>query len=62
MFCRTVFSTSQSHWGRELSNNSWDGMLGAIIRDEADVGVAAFAMTSSRASVVNFLTPLMNGE
>jgi hypothetical protein len=37
-------------------------MIGAIVGNEADVGVAAFTMTTSRISAVKFLTPLMEGE
>ena len=34
-------------------------MIGDIVRNEADVGVAGFIMTSSRVSAVNFLTPIL---
>jgi hypothetical protein len=34
-------------------------MIGDIVRNEADVGVAGFTITSSRVSAVKFLTPLL---
>jgi len=36
-------------------------MIGAIVRNEADVGGAAFTMTAARMSAVKFLTPLVEG-
>jgi len=37
-------------------------MMGDIVRNAADVGVAAFTVTSSRMSAVKFLTPVMEGR
>jgi hypothetical protein len=37
-------------------------MIGDIVRNAADVGVAAFIVTSSRTSAVKFLTPVMEGR
>jgi len=37
-------------------------MIGDIVRNAADVGVAAFTVTSSRMSAVKFLTPVMQGR
>jgi hypothetical protein len=37
-------------------------MLGDIVKNAADVGVAAFTVTSSRISAVKFLTPVLEGK
>jgi hypothetical protein len=40
-------------------NGKWNGMIGVITRNEADVAVAAFSMSSFRIPVLDFLTPVM---
>uniref|UniRef100_A0A5K3F9E2 Glutamate receptor n=1 Tax=Mesocestoides corti TaxID=53468 RepID=A0A5K3F9E2_MESCO len=40
-------------------NGSWDGMVGELLRKEADIVVAPLTITSDRERVVDFTTPFM---
>ncbi|VEL10417.1 unnamed protein product [Protopolystoma xenopodis] len=40
-------------------NRSWSGMIGELVRQEADIAVAPLTITSSRERVVDFSTPFM---
>ena len=33
------------NWGSKQENGSWDGMVGMILRDEADIAVSSFFAT-----------------
>jgi hypothetical protein len=39
-------------------NGSWDGLIGRLIKDEADIALADFHMTAERLEVVDFLYTL----
>ncbi|XP_021957129.2 glutamate receptor ionotropic, kainate 2 isoform X2 [Folsomia candida] len=41
-------------------NGQWDGMVGEIVRGEADIALADLTVTSARQSVVDFTTPFMH--
>ena len=45
--------------GKELPDGSWNGMLGMIMRGEADIAIADLTITSSREQVVDFSLPFM---
>ncbi|PSN34591.1 hypothetical protein C0J52_19840 [Blattella germanica] len=47
-------------WGVLLDNGTWTGMIGMVHRNEVEVGIGAFSMTSSRTNAVNFFVPLLN--
>jgi hypothetical protein len=40
-------------------NGKWNGMIGVITRNEADVAIAGFSMSQYRIPVLDFLTPLV---
>ncbi|CAG7727347.1 unnamed protein product [Allacma fusca] len=42
------------NWGASMENGTWDGMLGMIIRKEADIGAAGFSVTLERSRVIDF--------
>ncbi|KAJ4430946.1 hypothetical protein ANN_19539 [Periplaneta americana] len=44
-------------WGSLTSNNTWNGMVGMIVRGEAEMAITAFTMTKSRLAYVNFMAP-----
>ena len=44
---------------RENDRDEWTGMIGALVNDEADVGIAAFFITPSRGRVVAFGPSIM---
>lgn len=39
-------------------DGSWDGLIGRLIKDEADVALADFHMNAERLQAVNFLHTL----
>lgn len=47
-------------WGSLAHNGSWNGMMGMIVRGEAEIAVAEFTMTALRAEAVDFTVPLIN--
>lgn len=48
-------------YGSKLANDqSWNGMIGELVRHEADLAVAPLTITSQRESVVDFSKPWMN--
>ncbi|XP_046575056.1 glutamate receptor 1-like [Haliotis rubra] len=47
-------------YGGRLPNNSWTGMIGELIREEADVAIAPLTITKIRERVVDFSKPFMN--
>lgn len=47
-------------YGRPDKNGSWNGMMGELIRGEADLAVADLTITSKREDAVDFTHPFMN--
>ena len=45
-------------WGGEESDGTWNGMIGMLMRDEADVAVSDFYITESRSKVITFSSAL----
>lgn len=41
-------------YGRETLNGSWNGMIGLILENRADIAVGVFSVTHSRSQVVDF--------
>ncbi|KAL3878973.1 hypothetical protein ACJMK2_031295 [Sinanodonta woodiana] len=42
-----------------LKKNGWNGIVGELVRNKADIGLAPFSITPSRSEVVDFTTPFM---
>ncbi|XP_057376802.1 probable glutamate receptor [Daphnia carinata] len=53
-FTYQVDFPSNGKYGKELANGSWDGMIGMILDQSADIGVGAFSIIHSRYQVVDF--------
>ncbi|KAK7918673.1 hypothetical protein WMY93_009957 [Mugilogobius chulae] len=49
-----IYQVSDSKYGSQLSNGSWNGMIGDLINKKADVAVSALTITPERESVVDF--------
>ncbi|KAJ6215793.1 hypothetical protein RDWZM_010293 [Blomia tropicalis] len=49
-----------SAYGRPDKNGIWSGMMGELIRGEADLAVADLTITSKREEAVDFTHPFMN--
>ncbi|XP_054163278.1 glutamate receptor ionotropic, kainate 2-like [Oppia nitens] len=47
-------------YGRPDANGTWNGMIGELIRGEADIAVADLTITSKREAAVDFTHPFMN--
>jgi hypothetical protein len=46
-------------WGVELPNQTWNGVIGVIVREEADVSTSGLVATPARMRVVDFLSPIV---
>ena len=57
MFDHLVVKDNQ--FGSEQSDGRWNGMVGEILRDEADMVIAPLTIKSDRASVLDFTTPFL---
>ncbi|KAK2142581.1 hypothetical protein LSH36_937g00000 [Paralvinella palmiformis] len=56
-----VIMTSPSNsFGYKQSDGSWDGMVGELMRQEADVAAAPMYRTSHRSKVVDFSIPFLD--
>ncbi|GFS12028.1 glutamate receptor [Elysia marginata] len=47
-------------YGSPKSNGTWDGMVGELIRHEADMAIAPFTITADRSRVIDFTKPFMS--
>jgi hypothetical protein len=56
-FARTKFDET-SDWGVRHINGSWDGMIGKVIKDEADIALADLYVSAERLEVLDFLFTL----
>ncbi|XP_071518319.1 uncharacterized protein [Panulirus ornatus] len=50
---------SDSAWGSKKSDGSWSGMVGMMIKQEADIAAELFSVQATRAEVVDFTRPIM---
>lgn len=48
-FCRSIDGGTGSE-----KNGTWDGMVGMLVRGEAEVGASSFLMTVKRLDVVDY--------
>ncbi|XP_047480330.1 probable glutamate receptor isoform X2 [Penaeus chinensis] len=46
------------YWGAPDANGTWNGMIGMLLREEADFGLGPFGMTHARSEVVDFTMPI----
>ncbi|XP_063698302.1 glutamate receptor 1-like [Culicoides brevitarsis] len=47
-------------YGSENAKGEWDGMVGELIRKEADIAIAPMTITSERERVIDFSKPFMS--
>ena len=48
-----------AHYGSEMTNGEWSGLIGELQRDNADIAIQAISVTEERSRVVNFTAPFM---
>ncbi|NXD10907.1 GLRK protein, partial [Nothocercus nigrocapillus] len=58
-FSYKVKVVGDGQYGAVSSKGNWTGMIGEIIRQEADIAVAPLTVTSAREEVVSFTTPFL---
>ncbi|XP_069945070.1 probable glutamate receptor [Cherax quadricarinatus] len=46
-------------WGLRLSNGSWSGMMGMVVRKEVSIGAGPFMIDRWRAEAVDFTVPMV---
>ncbi|XP_070196715.1 glutamate receptor 2-like [Littorina saxatilis] len=51
---------SDQSYGTRLPDGSWNGMIGELIREEADIAVAALSISEVRERVVDFSKPYLD--
>jgi hypothetical protein len=56
---RTRFHVlNTKNWGSRMPNGTWNGVIGMLTKDEADVSTTSLIATSERMEVVDFLAPI----
>ncbi|XP_071535556.1 probable glutamate receptor [Panulirus ornatus] len=45
-------------WGSKQDDGSWSGMVGMVMREEADIGLGPYSFNPSRAEAVDFTWPI----
>ncbi|XP_071548430.1 glutamate receptor ionotropic, kainate 4-like, partial [Panulirus ornatus] len=58
-FSYTYVRPSDGAWGSKQGDGSWSGMVGMIMRGEADLGAEVFSVHAARAAVVDFTYPVV---
>ncbi|XP_042687302.1 probable glutamate receptor [Centrocercus urophasianus] len=58
-FSYKVKVVGDGKYGAISSNGNWTGMIGEILRQEADIAVAPLTVTSAREEVISFTTPFL---
>ena len=60
-FSTTLIPPKDRQWGSVGSDGKWTGIIGALVEDRADVGIASFYVTPSRSKVVEFSPGITEG-
>ncbi|XP_072012045.1 probable glutamate receptor [Engystomops pustulosus] len=58
-FNYTIHVVKDGHYGSKDQNGVWNGMVGEIIRKEADLAVAPLTITTVRENAISFTKPFM---
>ncbi|XP_046459663.1 glutamate receptor ionotropic, delta-1-like [Daphnia pulex] len=53
-FTFDIFPSKENTNGVKLSNGTWNGIIGYLLRDEADLGLVPFAITLERYEAIEF--------
>ena len=54
-FNGSIFPTADGNFGALDSNGKWNGVIGTLVRKEADVSICALSVSKERAEFVDFL-------
>ncbi|KAI3379579.1 hypothetical protein SNEBB_007415 [Seison nebaliae] len=55
-----ISTTKDNHYGVDLGNGEWTGIVGELLAKRADLAVAAFTITYERSKVIDFTKPFLN--
>ncbi|XP_042233761.1 glutamate receptor-like, partial [Homarus americanus] len=58
-FSYTYVRPPDGSWGKRYKNGSWSGMVGMVVRKEADIGAGPFSVSGTRAHVIDYTTPML---
>ncbi|XP_050726022.1 glutamate receptor ionotropic, kainate glr-3-like [Eriocheir sinensis] len=58
-FSYTLVRPMDGAWGAPDDQGNWNGMIGMVKRNEADLALGPFGMTEARAKVVEFSHPIL---
>ncbi|XP_021000130.2 glutamate receptor ionotropic, kainate 2 [Parasteatoda tepidariorum] len=58
-FQYTIREVVDGNHGKRLDNGSWNGMIGELLRKEADIAIADLSITYEREEAVDFTMPWM---
>lgn len=56
-FTSHIKESVDGNWGIRLHNGTWNGMIGMLTRNEADIALADLTITDARAQVANYFIP-----
>ncbi|XP_045118675.1 probable glutamate receptor isoform X2 [Portunus trituberculatus] len=58
-FSYTLVRPPDGAWGIPTTDGDWNGMIGMVKRNEADIALGPFGLTYSRSRVVDFTSPIL---
>ncbi|ESO10960.1 hypothetical protein HELRODRAFT_190246 [Helobdella robusta] len=59
-FTYTIKPVNDTKYGQKGENATWNGMVGELIRHEADLAIAPLTITADREQVIDFSKPFMS--
>ncbi|XP_063860654.1 probable glutamate receptor [Scylla paramamosain] len=61
-FTYNIVIPEDGGWGSRRPNGSWTGMVGQLVRKEADLALGPFGVTVSRAEVIDYTLSFLMGD
>ncbi|CAH1799514.1 unnamed protein product [Owenia fusiformis] len=55
-----ISQVSNGDWGEKTERGDWNGLVGELVRDEADLAAAPLKITNEREKVIDFTMPFMD--
>lgn len=52
-----IVAPDDGEWGRETANGSWTGLVGMVLRKEADIALGGIAVTEKRSKIIHYSLP-----
>ncbi|XP_063884803.1 glutamate receptor 1-like [Scylla paramamosain] len=59
--CRFVLSPDRT-FGTMLSDGSWTGMIGMVVREEVDIAAGPFMLSPARAAIIDYTVAVWTGD